>query len=292
MGRAMSKARLSPSVLVKAAATLGLPNLVHHRTPNEEQDGYSDEYDRALILRPESCCSCTPLACVTSHRVTGKTSNQYTSPQPRGLCREIGEEGEGAEVQKSGSRCSNGDSRADDQTRTGEDRVKEREGEGEREEGEEEVAEGGTMESASCTSGEMNHHQGAHHGNREAGENRGDALLKRQQPDKAASPRQTAPKTCRRRLVADYEKELTFRPQLSLTSRRMAAQTGHGRLPLMHRLHRERRSISAQLQDNFTFCPKLNQMSLRLAQERAAKLPEVVYYPNCSPQNCLMSHTA
>lgn len=278
VGRTMSEARLSPSVLAKAAATLGLPNLAHHRTTNEGQDSYPDEFDRALILRPESCCSCTPLAGVTSHRVTGKTGSQSTSPPPRGLRRDIHveeEEREGTEVQKSGSRCSNGDYRADGHTSIPEDKVKEREGEGEREEGEgeEEVEKERTVESTNYNSGETS--QRAHHGNREAGKDRGGALLKRRQPHETASPQQTVSKTSRRRLVADYEKELTFRPQLSLTSKRMVAQTGHSRLPLMHRLYQERKPISARLQENFTFCPKLNQMSLRLAQERAAKLPEV-----------------
>ena len=81
-----------------------------------------------------------------------------------------------------------------------------------------------------------------------------------------------------RRRMADYEKEFTFRPKLTLTSVRMAARMGHDSVPLLHRLYSsEKKPPNAGNHhiNGFTFAPKLNRLSLQLAKQREARLPEV-----------------
>ena len=79
----------------------------------------------------------------------------------------------------------------------------------------------------------------------------------------------------RRRAIADFEKEWTFRPRLNLTSLRLASHCGRSSVPVSHRLYQRKTFSVPQLQEEFTFAPKLNAASLRLAQGRADRLPEV-----------------
>ena len=81
----------------------------------------------------------------------------------------------------------------------------------------------------------------------------------------------------RRRTIAEFEKEWTFRPQLNLTSLRLASRGGRCSVPVSHRLYQRKAHSVPRLQDGFTFAPKLNTASLRLAQGRADRLPEVCF---------------
>ena len=90
-----------------------------------------------------------------------------------------------------------------------------------------------------------------------------------------------APPTCRRRILTDYEKNLTFKPKLNDYSLKIASRNARLSLPLVHRLSEVRRneSLPRYDQEHLTFAPKLNPLSLKLAHERAARMPEVCEYP-------------
>lgn len=80
--------------------------------------------------------------------------------------------------------------------------------------------------------------------------------------------------SCRRRLLAEFERELTFKPKLNDYSLKIAAKNARSSVPVVHRLL-ERRTVHPHFQENLTFAPKLNALSLKLAQERASRMPEV-----------------
>ena len=89
--------------------------------------------------------------------------------------------------------------------------------------------------------------------------------------------------SCRRRILCDFEKELTFRPKLNDNSLRLASKSTRSSLPLVHRLSSvsEGRKKSVY-QEDLTFVPKLNALSLKLAQERSSRMPEVcMWYQEC-----------
>lgn len=95
---------------------------------------------------------------------------------------------------------------------------------------------------------------------------RGETLLSREQ----------APPTCRRRVLTDYEKNLTFKPKLNNHSLRIASRNSRNTLPLINRLSEVRKNQQPHYdQEHLTFAPKLNPLSLKLAHERASKMPEV-----------------
>ena len=89
--------------------------------------------------------------------------------------------------------------------------------------------------------------------------------------------REQAQPTHRRRILTDYEKDLTFKPKLNNYSLKMASRNARLSLPLVHRLSEVRRneSLPRYDQEHLTFAPKLNPLSLKLANERALKMPEV-----------------
>ena len=93
--------------------------------------------------------------------------------------------------------------------------------------------------------------------------------------------REQAPPTYRRRILTDYEKNLTFKPKLNDYSLKIASRNARLSLPLVHRLSEVRRNESLPHYDkeHLTFAPKLNPLSLKLAHERAARMPEVCEYP-------------
>ena len=88
--------------------------------------------------------------------------------------------------------------------------------------------------------------------------------------------REQAPPTCRRRVLTDYERNLTFKPKLNNHSLRIASRNSRNSLPLISRLSEVRKNqLPRYDQEHLTFAPKLNPLSLKLANERASKMPEV-----------------
>ncbi len=82
-------------------------------------------------------------------------------------------------------------------------------------------------------------------------------------------------KLIQKRIICDFEKDLTFRPTLNEHSMRLASKKQRNSVPLVHRLLEARRSIPDPYEHRLTFAPKLNPASLKLAQERATKMSEV-----------------
>ena len=88
--------------------------------------------------------------------------------------------------------------------------------------------------------------------------------------------REQAPPTCRRRVLTDYETNLTFKPKLNTHSLRIASRKSRNSLPLINRLSEVRKNqLPRYDQEHLTFAPKLNPLSMKLAHERASKMPEV-----------------
>ena len=88
--------------------------------------------------------------------------------------------------------------------------------------------------------------------------------------------REQAPPTCRRRVLTDYETNLTFKPKLNTHSLRIASRKSRNSLPLINRLSEVRKNqLPHYDQEHLTFAPKLNPLSMKLAHERASKMPEV-----------------
>ena len=79
--------------------------------------------------------------------------------------------------------------------------------------------------------------------------------------------------SCCRKLIHEFEKELTFHPKLNPSSLKIA---NHKRChqPLLTRLTKGKGKPSLY-DEKFTFSPKLNAMSIKLAQERAEKIDQV-----------------
>ena len=88
--------------------------------------------------------------------------------------------------------------------------------------------------------------------------------------------REQAPTTCRRRVLTNYEKNLTFKPKLNNHSLRIVSRNSRNSLPLINRLSEVRKNqLPHYDKEHLTFAPKLNPLSLKLAHERASKMPEV-----------------
>ena len=98
--------------------------------------------------------------------------------------------------------------------------------------------------------------------------------------------REQALPTCRRRVLTDYERNLTFKPKLNNYSLKIASRNARYSLPLVNRLSEIRKNqLPHYDQEHLTFVPKLNPISLKLAHERASKMPEVGPYMciKCTP---------
>ena len=301
--RSVEDAHLSPHLVAKAAATFGLPNLLQRsRASSNSQcsERYQERCDRsgAGIVKTDSCCSCTPLACRPDRRNAEdgtcnfvrppSSSTVFSCPASRDVRNEevFGEKeqinGDLGFFERTdtfphsvaGSQISTiCDITADDTggrylTMT----ASEDWGEKEREE-EKNVRDTAMQEHSpnDCTEEEM-------------------ALLDKKEDDndkqisageinggrrEVVPVKQQSTRATYWRRVADYEKEWTFRPKLNHVSLRLAAQAARSSLPVAHRLYERRTQSITSLHESFTFCPKLNAASLRLAEERAQRLPEV-----------------
>ena len=93
--------------------------------------------------------------------------------------------------------------------------------------------------------------------------------------DEASHTHPPPPLPCRRRIVCDFEKNLTFTPKLNVQSVKLASRNAQSTVPVVCRLLKERKTTQAYKDHNLTFAPKLNALSVRLAQERASRMPEV-----------------
>ena len=93
--------------------------------------------------------------------------------------------------------------------------------------------------------------------------------------------REQAPPTTRRRILTDYERDLTFKPKLNTYSLKIASRNSRLSLPVINRLSETRKndSLPRYDQEHLTFAPKLNPLSLKLAHERASRMSEV----KCAP---------
>lgn len=88
-------------------------------------------------------------------------------------------------------------------------------------------------------------------------------------------PKKNQKPSCCRKLIHQFEKELTFRPKLNPSSLKLANQSSRRHQPLVTRLSDGGKKQHQYYDANLTFSPKLNAMSLKLAQERAGKLQEI-----------------
>lgn len=88
-------------------------------------------------------------------------------------------------------------------------------------------------------------------------------------------PKESQKPSCCRKLIHQFEKELTFRPKLNPSSLKLAKQSSRRHQPLVTRLSDGSKKQNQYYDANFTFSPKLNETSLKLAQERAGKLQEI-----------------
>jgi tubulin monoglycylase TTLL3/8 len=79
--------------------------------------------------------------------------------------------------------------------------------------------------------------------------------------------------SCCRKLIHQFENELTFHPKLNPVSLRMMHQRINHQ-PLITRLSEVKRKVHPY-DKNLTFSPKLNATSIKLAQQRAGKIHEV-----------------
>lgn len=97
--------------------------------------------------------------------------------------------------------------------------------------------------------------------------------------DEVSHKHSPPPPPGRRRIVCDFEKNLTFRPKLNIQSVKLASRNARCTVPVVNRLLKERKTAQTYKDHNLTFAPKLNALSVRLAQERASRMPEVsIYY--------------
>ena len=258
IGRAVSDAQFSPTLMAKAAATLGLPNLLQRGDDGEGGGGF-ERRDTTVFWQTESCCSCTPLACMADRSAQSKTGEAEEASS------ELHTELEThtsifRTIDAANTTAASGDHSA---------MTLEVQREGERELGSEEEISRAQLVNGGGT-------EAVEDGGESSSTCCGEVRRPANRDQVSVSIQQQNSKTTYRRRVADYEKEWTFRPKLSLASLRLASQVTGSNLPVMHRLYDNKKPSSvSRLRENFTFCPKLNAVSLRLAQERTAKLPEV-----------------
>ena len=318
VGHSASETDLPSSLLAKAAAVLGLPNLAAYRPVSGDGDAVWRHGGPAngLLLRPDSRCSCmrVPRGCAVTCRAASVPMEERATPtntlQSSGsiMCIEKEEKEEEEEEEKNEEKeeehkkeeldgeiqnircCSDscaGISNSHSQITRKEEEMREKI----------EYSSKGVSLTTACNLGPEENENSFTCCNcsappctpaplsntacseGERGSRRGRQLKQRassEPPPTLSSRSYPAPRGKRR--VADYEKEFTFRPKLTLTSIRMVARTGHDNVPLLRRLYRgEKKPPNAgSLHNNgFTFAPKLNRLSLQLAKQREARLPEV-----------------
>ncbi len=81
--------------------------------------------------------------------------------------------------------------------------------------------------------------------------------------------------TCRRSLLHEFEKDLTFRPKLNNYSLKIVSRNARTSVPVVHRLLEVKGPLVREGTDSCSFAPKLNMLSIKLARERVTKMPEV-----------------
>ncbi len=79
--------------------------------------------------------------------------------------------------------------------------------------------------------------------------------------------------SCRRNLAKELERELTFKPELNQRSLKIASRSTRQNVPLLCRLTERRKKYANG--NGYSFMPKINPHSVKLAQERAEKIQEV-----------------
>lgn len=274
VGCSVSDAHFSPTLVAKAAATLGLPNLLRHTSSGlqgSERNQERSEYNSAVIWKTESCCSCTPRACMTGHSrdkdeeilVRSASSTILLYPAEDIPSQETSaNNGDKTITTLTGLSCNDPISNTNTQTLNNKRHSTLRSSVDSRENEEKGERDGATISNAVQSLCEISG----------LSETSGDRLPEGK-VKKESVQWQNSRTTYRR--VADYEREWTFRPKLNHASIRLASQAPRSHLPVSHRLYENRRLNVTRLHENFTFCPKLNAASLRLAQARAERLPEV-----------------
>lgn len=268
---------ISPTLMAKAAATLGLPNLLHHTSSglqSSDRNQERSEYNSAVIWKTESCCSCTPRACMTGHSrdrdeeilVRSASSTILLYPEEDVANQKAyAENGNKTVPTFTSLSCTDPIPNTSTPTLTNTTRLTTLRGSSDSRENEERngAAISSTVQEQPLCEGPGLSEKGR------------DSYRLPEGKIKKDSPQWQNSRTTYRRQVADYEREWTFRPKLNHASVRLASQAPRSHLPVSHRLYENRRLNVTRLHENFTFCPKLNAASLRLAQERAQRLPEV-----------------
>ena len=278
-------------LVTKAAAALGLPNLLHYPPPPAARRATSGE--ESLMWECESRCSCTPLACIPSPsgRQTQRVEERELPQTPSSIAPAL------AAAEKEYASAKNEEEAVEDGCRA-------------------DCTEHSCTETKSRGVSVADHNQQPNESknlvensnntkpNKTLSEISGDGRpveesnkLEEEQNLKEIIVDKTAPeidkmeeeersstltqlagsvsRQRRRRAIADFEKEWTFRPRLNLTSLRLASRGERSGVPVSHRLYQRKTVSVPQLKEEFTFAPKLNPASLRLAQDRADRLPEV-----------------
>ena len=273
VGCSVSDARLSPTLVAKATATLGLPNLLRHTSSGLQSSEERSEYNSAVIWKTESCCSCTPRACMTGHTSRDRDEEMLVRSASSTILLYPA-----VDVPSQGTSTDNGNktittftslsctdpiSNTSTLTLTNRRYSTPRSSVGSRENEDEVEGDGATI---SNTVQPLCENSGL---SEKSGDRSPEGKVK-----ESITQWQNS-RTTYRRQVADYEREWTFRPKLNHASIRLASQAPRSHLPVSHRLYENRRLNVTRLHENFTFCPKLNEASLRLAQARAERLPEV-----------------
>ena len=272
VGCSVSDARISSTLVAKAAATLGLPNLLRHTSSGLQGSNQErSEYNSSVIWKTESCCSCTPRACMTGHSrdkdeeilVRSASSTILLYPAEDIPSQETSaNNGDKTITTLTSLSCNDPISNTSTQTLNNKRHLTLRSSVDSRENEEKVERDGATISNAVQSLCEIS----------SLSETSGDCSPEGK-VKKESVQWQNSRATYRR--VADYEREWTFRPKLNHASIRLASQAPRSHLPVSHRLYENRRLNVTHLQENFTFCPKLNAASLRLAQARAERLPEV-----------------
>lgn len=262
------------SLVAKAAATFGLPNLLHHTRASS-----SSSSKLVWQASTESCCSCTPLACMTHDTRTRRQQEERVVQEPPSP-----DDPEDDDVVQSVETLENFDESQlvsnlhDLNCNEGEDTTANYGPDNERGHLSERVVDESSGEGTTDVApqgvppGEDREQVVTLPGKEESGTHR-----KGEEPHHRHNVSPLTKRVTFRRRVADYEREWTFQPKLNIASLRLVSQVARSRLPVCHRLYEQRRPNNThQLREDFTFCPKLNATSLRLAKERAERLPEVL----------------
>ena len=289
-------------LVAKAAAVFGLPNLVLASAGPSRRRGSEDQ--ESILWECESRCSCTPIACISasSDRGTERGGEGKVPKTPAVLDYpatttagndESAEEDRLAAVEDNCWRFLSTDnnlsytemkSQAQSQEASIVDsRASSKEGRNLAKHAED-VTPSATISSAESGEGMSVKESDKPVENPPLKEDNTEQQVERQvktegSPQAERTGALSQPETSvahrRRRAIADFEKEWTFRPRLNLTSLQLASRCGRSSVPVSHRLYQRKTLSVPQLQEEFTFAPKLNAASLRLAQERADRLPEV-----------------